>query len=106
MADEKPPPLRLPGAPKPNEVLLRAAKKAAYENTRVDRVIAHLERVWGSERPCPYCGSIVWAVDPDPVSIQRHERPGVIPAYMVTCKTCGQTTFLLAEAIGVPVEEP
>lgn len=104
MADGKPP-LKLPGLPeKPENALLRAARKAA-EKPIVDRVIDHLVEFWGDERACPYCGRHQWNIDPEAVGLPRYEGSGVIPAYMVTCTTCGQTTFLLAEAIGIEPDD-
>jgi hypothetical protein len=85
---------------------LRPAIDESERQARTARLVAHLEEVWGKDCECPYCKNIKWAVDPEPVQISRFKRDGVVPAFMVTCATCGQTALVLAEAADIPVSDP
>jgi hypothetical protein len=76
-----------------------------YRDWRVAALLDWLSEKWGEERPCPYCGNVVWNVDPTPIGIERFARQGLIPAFLVACTNCGQSAYVLAEALGVQPPE-
>jgi predicted nucleic-acid-binding Zn-ribbon protein len=52
-----------------------------------------VRRKWGDEKPCPYCGSVEYAVGP-PNSFLTYEGQPTTPFIPVTCRNCGQTAFI------------
>jgi hypothetical protein len=80
--------------------------------TKVDvaKLIAHLNRKWGANRPCPMCGTHEWHVQeaifqlPDFVPNSFSVGGPVIPVVPVICANCGNT--VLVNAIGAGLVEP
>jgi len=60
---------------------------------------AWLERKWGRERPCPYCGVVQWQVQMEPVYVQSWIDNRMFPSLQVMCGNCSQFVLLSAQDV-------
>ena len=77
---------------------------AEVEQAFIAAAIDWLQRKWGSERECPYCGNLGWSIS-TPFNVLLESRETLSPHFAAMCTNCGNTVFINAILAGLVNDE-
>src|SRR2546430_173396 len=85
--------------PTPQEALTAA---------QINQAIEWLQKKWGADRSCPYCGTSSWRVG-GPMQILAafvtpYGKGALSPAFTVMCANCGHTSLVNSIVAGITKE--